>query len=154
MTTQTISYRIGKDVFVSARSIHSKVYKGSRLSKDQYNWAAGELIRNGLTTENGYRLHLLTHQSLWKLEGDPHNHMNKRRRLVKSFLEPFGFSTAINGHNHRFDHGRRSVKKKLHHSLYHIQAPTLSTRTKGRFIPGFVSWDPSREMSAELKEVY
>ena len=143
-------YRIGSDVFYSARSIHSKVYKGSRIKKDQFYWAADQLLRNGLTTDNGYRLHLVTHQSLWELKTDAHGHINKRKRLVKNFLQPFGFSTAINGHNHRFDCGERRVKKGIAYSLYHIQAPTLSERTKGRFIPGFVSWDPAGAGSPKM----
>lgn len=146
-------YRIGQDVFYSARTIHSKVCKGSRIKKDQFIWAAEQLQLSGLTTDNGYRLHLLAHQSLWKLKTDAHGHINKRDRLVKSFLRPLGFSTAINGHNHRFDQGVRRVKKGIPFSLLHIQAPTLSERTKGRFIPGFVSWDPAVAGSAKMISV-
>ena len=146
-------YKIGRDVFYAARTTHSKVYKGTRIKKEQLSWARTQLLRHGLITSNGYRLHLLTHQSLWKLKGDAHSHVNKRKRLVTNLLKPLGFSTSINGHNHRFDHGVRQVKKGNSFSMQHIQAPTLSSRTKGHFLPGFLTWDPSETLSVSMNTV-
>ena len=146
-------YRVGQDVFYAPRTTHSRIWKPTRINRKQFEWAAGILHRDGLTAENGYRLHLLTHQSLWKRKGDSHNHMHKRRRIVEEFLIPFGFTTAINGHNHRFDTGFREVKE-LGFQLYHIQTPTLSSRTKkGNFKPGYVEWDPVVPSSAVLCRV-
>lgn len=145
-------YMVGMDVFYCARSTHSKVYKGSRIKKKQLFWARGCLEYNGLLPENGYRLHLVTHQSLWHLPDDAHGHIHKRKRLVKNLLDPLGFVTAINGHNHRFDAAEREVKD-LGFYLYHIQAPTLSSRTKGKFIPGYVQWDPEIPCSARMVKV-
>ena len=143
---------IGKDVFFAARSTHHRVHKATRIKRKQFEWAARTLLCNGLTSSNGYRLHLVTHQSLWKLPGDKHEHMNRRKRLVKEFLEPFGFVTAINGHNHGFASGMRKVKKKLPFKIYHIQAPTASEhKTKGgRCTPGYVKWDPENPGSEKL----
>ena len=145
-------YRVGMDVFYCARSTHSKPLKGSRIKKDQLYWARERLEGHKLSSEEGYRLHLVTHQSLWRLEGDAHGHFHKRKRLVRELLSPLGFTTAINGHNHRFDASIREVKK-LGFCMYHIQAPALSRRTKGRFIPGFVKWDPEIAGSAEMVKV-
>ena len=147
-----IVYKIGKDVFCALRSTHSRHWRATRVSKDQYQWAKKVLADNELTSENGFRLHLVTHHSLWQSSGnDKHLHMHKKRRLVENFLKPLGFSTAINGHNHRFDSGLRELKG---YYLYHIQAPTLSTKTKGgRFVPGFVKWDPRVKGSADVIEV-
>lgn len=144
-----IVYRIGNDVFCALRSTHGKLYKGLRIKKKQYEWASGVLIRNGFVKANGFRLHLVTHHSLWEYKEDRHGHLNKRKRLAKKFLCPHEFSTAINGHNHRFHEELKSLKGKC--TLYHIQAPTLSEdRTKGRFQAGFVRWYPERENSAFL----
>lgn len=145
-------YRVGMDVFYCARSTHSKVYKGSRIKKKQLFWARACLESRGLLPENGYRLHLVTHQSLWCLDDDAHGHIHKRKRLVKYLLRPLGFTTAINGHNHRFDAAVREVKHLGFH-LYHIQAPTLSRKTKGKFTPGYVHWDPEVPGSARMVNV-
>ncbi len=145
-------YRISNDVFCALRSTHGKLYKGLRIKKDQYEWASGILLQNGFIKSNGFRFHLVTHHSLWESEDDRHGHMNKRKRLAKKFLCPFEFSTAINGHNHRFHEEHQSLKGKC--TLYHIQAPTLSEdRTKGRFQAGFVKWNPEKENSAFLISV-
>lgn len=145
-------YKIGKDVFCALRSTHARHWQSTRIAKKQYQWAEKVLASNGLTSSEGYRLHLVTHHSLWQSSGnDLHFHMHKKRRLVENFLNPLGFSTAINGHNHRFDSGLRELKG---YYLYHIQAPTLSTKTKGgRFAPGFVKWDPKTRGSAEIVEI-
>ena len=143
---------IGQDVFYAARSTHSKPYKGSRVKKSQFQLAKECLTTIGLLPENGYRLHLVTHQSLWHLDDDAHGHIHKRKRLVENLLRPLGFVTAINGHNHRFEASPREVKS-LGFRMYHIQAPSLSVRTKGRFAPGFVSWDPDARNSAEFVPV-
>ncbi len=140
-------YKVNQDIFCAFRSTHSKWYKGLRIKKDQYEWASEVLIRNGYLTANGYRLHLVTHHSLWECDEDRHGHMHKRKRLVKKFLRPFEFASAINGHNHRFHAEYQDLKKR--YSFLHIQAPTLSDRTKGgRFTPGFVKWNPEVEDSA------
>ena len=143
---------VGKDVFFAARSTHHRVHKATRLKRKQFEWAKDLLLEKGLTRESGYRLHLVTHQSLWKLDGDKHGHMNRRKRLVKEFLQPLGFVTAINGHNHGFASGIRRVKKKLPFTIYHIQAPTASEhKTKGgRCRPGYVKWDPERSDSLDF----
>lgn len=145
-------YCIGRDVFYAARSTHSKPYKGSRVKKSQFYMATECLVTTGLIPENGYRLHLVTHQSLWHLDGDAHGHIHKRKRLVEHLLQPMGFVTAINGHNHRFEAASREVKK-TGFNIYHIQAPSLSMKTKGKFTPGFVSWDPGVRNSAKFISV-
>lgn len=145
-------YKVGNDIFCAFRSTHGKLYKGLRIKKDQYEWASEVLIKKGYLTANGYRLHLVTHHSLWECDDDRHGHMHKRKRLVKKFLRPFEFASAINGHNHRFHAEQQDLKKR--YSFYHIQAPTLSDRTKGgRFTPGFVKWDPEVRDSAEFVPV-
>jgi len=143
---------IGRDVFFAARSTHHRVHKATRVKRKQFEWAKAILIDWGFTKENGYRLHLVTHQSLWKLSGDKHGHMNNRKRLVEEFLEPLGFVTAINGHNHGFASGMRRVKKKLPFEIYHIQSPTASEyKTKGgRCTPGYVKWNPEIPGSEEV----
>lgn len=147
-----IVYKIGQDVFCALRSTHARHWKSSRIAKQQYRWAGEILKDNKLLTENGYRLHLVTHHSLWRSSGnDAHFHMHRKRRLVEDFLEPFGFVTAINGHNHRFDSGLRELKG---YYIFHIQSPTLSTRTKGgRFSPGFAKWDPEQSLNIGIQEV-
>lgn len=141
-------YAVGIDVFYAPRTTHSKLHKPTRIKKKQYSWATEVLSKNGFSAKNGYRLHLVTHQSLWKLEDDKHGHINQRKRSVKNLLRPFGFSTAINGHNHRFTASKRDLKK-MGFYLYHIQAPTLSNRTKGgKFEPGYVKWNPAVSNSA------
>ena len=73
--------------------------------------------------------------------------------MLKELLIPFGFSTAINGHNHRFDCGYREVKD-TGFRLLHIQAPTLSKRTKsGKGNRGYVKWDPEDPGSVEFIEM-
>lgn len=125
-------YKVDKDVFFAARSTHHRLRKPTRVKRKQFEWAKLILKQEGLLPENGYRLHLVTHQSIWRLrrdgefEGDKHNHMNNRKRLRKEFLEPLGFSTAINGHNHNFTEGMRTIKGYQGYQIYHIQAPTLS----------------------------
>jgi len=146
-------YKVCLDVFYSPRTTHSRIWKPNRIKREQFEWAAEVLQKEGLTTDNGYRLHLLTHQNLWKRKGDSHNHIHKRQRMVEDFLKPFGFVTAINVHNHRFDTGYREVKE-LGFRLYHIYPPTLSSRTKAsRFKPGYVQLDPAVPNSAEFSEV-
>ena len=147
-----VIYKIEKDIFCALRSTHARHWRSTRVAKEQYEWADKVLSTNKLTKSNGYRLHLITHHSLWQSCGnDKHLHMHKKRRLVENFLKPLGFSTAINGHNHRFDSGLRELKG---YYLYHIQAPTLSTKTKGgRFLPGFVKWDTKTGGSAEIIEI-
>ena len=143
-------YKIDKDVFYAPRTTHTRPWHPTRIKREQFEWAYEELHRRGLYADNGYRLHLVTHQSLWKRKGDTHNHMHKRKRIVKEFLQPIGFSTAINGHNHRFDAGYREIKE-LGFSMYHIQAPTLSSRTKmGQGQSGYVLWSPDDPSSATL----
>lgn len=152
-------YKVGKDVFFAARSTHhDKLKNQTRIKRKQFEWAKLILKQEGLLPEKGCRLHLVTHQSLWKLpkegafKGDKHDHMHKRTRLRKEFLEPLGFSTAINGHNHGFAHGMRGIKDYQDYSMYHIQAPTLSEhKTKGgKCTPGFVKWNPEKPCSAQL----
>ncbi len=147
-----IIYKIDKDIFCSLRSTHARHWKSTRIAKKQYKWAEKVLTAKNLTVSDGYRLHLVTHHSLWQSSGnDKHFHMHKKRRLVEDFLKPLGFSTAINGHNHRFDSGHKELKG---YYLYHIQAPTLSTKTKGgRFVPGFVKWSPGENVSVEIIEI-
>jgi 3',5'-cyclic AMP phosphodiesterase CpdA len=147
-----VIYKVGMDVFYAARSTHSKIYKGSRIKEEQLLRARWHLENLRLLPQYGYRLHLLTHHSLWKLDDDAHGHLNRRKRLVKEILRPLCFSTAINGHNHRFDAAIREVKD-LRFWLYHIQAPTLSTRTKGKFTTGFVKWDTEIPGSAVMVSV-
>lgn len=152
-------YKIDKDVFFAARSTHHRLRNPTRVRKKQYVWAMKVLIGEGLIPAQGYRLHLVTHQSLWCLppqddfEGDKHNHMHKRKRLREMFLEPLGFSTAINGHNHNFTHGVRPIKEGDEFQLYQVQAPTLSEHKarKRDYTPGFVKWDPSVTESARLE---
>ena len=136
---------VGQDVFVALRSTHRRGdwLRGDRISSDQLHWAAAQL--SGL---RGHRLHLLTHHSLWQLDGDKHGDLHRRKRLEKKLLRPFGFKTYINGHNHRFAAAFRSTPKKGYR-IYHIQAPTLSNRTPGN-AAGFVRWDPSEPGSAAL----
>ncbi len=143
---------IGSDVFFATRSTHHRLHDPTRIKRKQFEWAKEVLLGKGLTKENGYRLHLVTHQSLWKLPGDKHGHMHKRRRLIEEFLEPLGFVTSINGHNHGFSSGLRRVKKKLPFEIYHIQAPTASEhKTKGgRCTPGYVIWNPETPGSEEV----
>ena len=145
-------YAIGEDVFFSARSTHHKAHHPTRIKRKQFEWAKSVLKEHGLTKKDGYRLHLLTHQSLWKLEGDSHGHMHRRKRLVYEFLQPMGFVTAINGHNHGFRSGHRKVKDNLPFTLYHIQAPTASEHKSkgGKCKQGYVKWDPEIADSAEL----
>ncbi len=143
-------YRIGKDVFYAPRTTHTRPWNPTRIKRQQFEWAYDELLSRGLCADKGYRLHLVTHQSLWKRKGDTHNHMHKRKRIVKELLHPLGFSTAINGHNHRFDAGVREVKDLEFH-LYHIQAPTLSSRTRlGVGDSGYVIWDSEIPDSAHV----
>jgi len=149
-------YIIGCDVFLAVRTTHHRLRNPTRVRRKQFEWAKLILMQEGLLSENGYRLHLVTHQSLWQLpehgafKGDRHDHMHKRTRLREEFLEPLGFSTAINGHNHGFAHGIRQVKDYAYYLIYHIQAPTLSEhKTKnGRVEPGLVVWDPETPSSA------
>lgn len=146
-------YAVNRDVFFAPRTTHSRIYNATRVKRDQFEWAMAVLSLEGLTEGNGYRLHLVTHQSLWELPGDKHGHVHKRRRLTAEFLDPLGFSTAINGHNRRFDLGYRPVKEEhVGFLVYHIQAPAASPhKTKGgRFTPGYVEWDPRERGSARF----
>lgn len=148
-------FRIDRDVFYATRTTHSGGipvigHRKIKVKKEQFEWARNELRRRGLTASDGYRLHLVCHHSLWELEGDEHGHMSRRKRLVEELLEPLGFVTIINGHNHRFASARREVKETGFY-IDHIQAPTLSVKTKrGKGQTGYVRWDPEVPGSAEL----
>lgn len=151
-------YLVGEDVFFAARTTHHRLFHPTRVRRKQFEWAKLILTQEGLLPDNGYRLHLVTHQSLWRLptngnfKRDKHGHMNKRRRLGEEFLEPLAFSSAINGHNHNFAGGVRPIKKNSSFKIYHIQAPTISEHKarKRNYTPGYVSWDPRIPESAEM----
>ena len=139
--------RIGQDVIVSLRSVHRGP---KRIKKEQIAWASNQIAR--LRRAHGrLRLHLLMHHSLWKLPGDKHGDLGKRKRLEDGLLVRHGFQTLINGHNHRVDHGWRSTPKR-NYRIHHIQAPTLSDRTP-RHTAGFVCWDPASPESTVLVAV-
>ena len=145
-----IIYKVDQDVFFTARSTHHRLRKPTRIKRKQFEWAKQTLEHEGLLPEYGYRLHLVTHHSLWRLpfmgkeDADKRNHMHRRNRLRRELLEPLGFSTVINGHNHKFNHGIRPVKKNDSFLIYHIQAPTVSEKKawKRGYKPGYVTWDP------------
>lgn len=148
-------FRVDRDVFYATRTTHAGGipvfgHRKLRVKREQLEWAGKELLGRGLTASNGYRLHIVCHHSLWKLRHDAHGHMNKRKRLVEEMLEPLGFVTFINGHNHRFDFGRRQVKK-TGFFIDHIQAPTLKSKAKNsKGHSGYIRWDSEVPGSAEL----
>lgn len=148
-------FRVDRDVFYATRTTHSGKFpilkpKRIKVRRKQLEWARDQLLSRGFTAGNGYRLHMVCHHSMWSLKRDVHGHMDKRKRLVKELLEPLGFVTFINGHNHSFARGRRQVKKTGFY-IDHIQAPTLSSKTKcGIGESGYVRWDPEVSGSAKL----
>lgn len=143
-----VVYAVERDVFFSVRTTHHRLdFLGSeRVSREQLEWARAVAMRNGISVRAGYRLHLLTHHSLFK---GHHRPMHERTRLVEELLQPLSFSTSINGHNHGFCHGREEIRK-TGFEIYHIQAPTLNPHKDkhGRGDVGYVSWDSELPESA------
>ena len=142
---------INNDIFVTARTTHSRPFRSKRIDGDQIKWITAELSKCEEVKGGMHNLHLVMHHSYWKMGGDRHGSIHRRKRLENQLLLRFEFSTIINGHNHRFDEGyiETPENRKM---IYHIQAPTLSRRNRGNQT-GYVSWDPKLENSAKLHEL-
>lgn len=132
--------RVGDDVFVALRSVHrgpkryGGMFRRGRITGDQIAWTQGVLA----TLEGRSRLHLVTHRSLWEDPPDRHAALRRRARLERELLVPFGFTSYIHGHNHRFV-ARARETPKFGYAILHISAPTLSERTRGE-ARGWVDW--------------
>jgi 3',5'-cyclic AMP phosphodiesterase CpdA len=139
---------LGEHVLLSLRSTHrrGKAFRGNRIDRRQLAWARDHL--SALDAPRRRQVHLITHHSYWRQQGDRHGHLSKRHRLARMLLVPFSVSTFINGHNHRFVAEQAPLGRRRKERIMHIQAPTLSRRTKGQ--SGFVRWDPDAKDSAEL----
>ena len=142
----------GDHVIVSLRSVHrrGRLLLGNRVRWPQIRWARAVLDQHGITGQT-HRVHFVTHHSLWNLPGDRHRNLHLRGRLELGLLAPYGVSTYINGHNHRFEAGpRRTPWAGL--PVYHIQAPSLSRRVRWAQ-RGYVRWDPDRLNAARFVEI-
>jgi len=143
---------VGDEVFVALRSIHrgparwGGILRHARIRRNQIEWANRELsrLRREASIGASSRLHLVTHRSLWRDDGDKHSAVRRRRRLEAELLKPAGFVAYIHGHNHRFSAGVRTTPK-LGLRLMHLSIPTLSTRARAKgeqfeYSRGWVNW--------------
>lgn len=122
------------EFFVCFNTTHPGFLGTARVRRRQIDWAV-DILKD---IHPDCVFHLVTHHSLWKEDGDVHCRLSKRSRLVCDLLKPFGFITAINGHNHRYESLTKIVDG---HKIHHLQVPTLSRRGKGKFPTGFVLWE-------------
>ncbi|KAH3757011.1 hypothetical protein Pelo_11229 [Pelomyxa schiedti] len=100
------------------------------------------------TPSRSPRLHLVTHHSVWKDSEDSHRHMENTNRLTKTLLIPFGFSTVINGHNHRYVY-KIDHLPNTKYNITRISIPSISNKTRG-CETGVLSWDPSSSNPPQL----
>lgn len=134
--------KVEKDVFVVMRSTHRGelgklgLFGNNRIKARQIEWVASHLRTMKL---EAYRLHLVTHRSLWHESGDPHSGMIKRRRLESNLLRNFSFFSFINGHNHRYVYAHTTTPK-LAIPIVRLALPTLSLRNK-QHQAGYIRWD-------------
>jgi 3',5'-cyclic AMP phosphodiesterase CpdA len=135
---------VGRDVYVALRSIHKSrpahgVLTSARIRTRQIQWALATIRRDRL--EDGRRLHLVTHRSLWK---DHHAAMRMRARFEEELLSQLPFHPYIHGHNHRpFIKAETGAPESV--GILHISLPTLSGRAKekrGQVKRSFARWDP------------
>eukprot|EP00771_Trimastix_marina_P003019 gnl/Trimastix_PCT/4200.p1 GENE.gnl/Trimastix_PCT/4200~~gnl/Trimastix_PCT/4200.p1 ORF type:complete len:296 (+),score=47.31 gnl/Trimastix_PCT/4200:95-982(+) len=134
--------RAGPHLFVTLRTHHPCFCMPGLATEHQADWAReclADLERRGALKDTPHR-HLVTHHSLWKGPGDPHMRIRYFGRLIAGVLEPFAFTSCINGHNHRFAVKARPVGT-AGRTVLHVQLPTLSNRLhRHSGPPGFVAW--------------
>ncbi len=142
---------IDDDIFVAARTTHSRPFRSKRIDGDQIKWITEELSNCEEVKSGNHRFHLVMHHSYWRMKDDSHGSIHRRKRLEKQLLLPFGFCTIINGHNHRFSEGYFETQNNRKR-IYHIQAPTMSKRNRGN-PTGYIQWTPGKEGSAVMVEM-
>jgi len=123
------------DIFVSLRSHHRKK---PRVKDEQVNWVKEHLDK--IENREDYRLHLVTHYSLWQDPGDKHVPLDRRRRLEEEILIRYNFKTILHGHNHRYTY-QNTTTPKFHYRILRISSPTISNRTR-HFECGYLVWKP------------
>mgnify|MGYP005873874775 CR=1 FL=1 len=95
-----------------------------------------------------YRIHLVTHYSLWQDAGDKHEAMEELSRLENELLVPYSFYSVVHGHNHRYTY-QNTTCPSTHYRILRIGNPTLSDRTRF-FERGILVWDPDTSNEPEL----
>ncbi|MBN1533895.1 MAG: metallophosphoesterase [Spirochaetes bacterium] len=134
--------RCGGNIFVSLRSTHRGkphslgVIGINRIRKRQVEWAASMLAS---MDTGGASIHLVTHRSLWRESGDPHEGIYRPAFIERHLLERFGFHSIIHGHNHRYLFACTSTPR-LGIPVIRLSLPTISRRNRKNRI-GFVRWD-------------
>jgi len=138
--------RLEDEIFVSIRSHHRKI---PRVKDEKIDWIKNVL--DNVDNLEHYRLHLVTHYSLWQDPGDKHIPMDRRRRLEEEVLQGYRFNTIIHGHNHRYTY-QNTTTPKLGYRMIRISSPTISNRTR-EFECGYLRWSPSEVSEPELVQI-
>jgi 3',5'-cyclic AMP phosphodiesterase CpdA len=158
------------DAFLVLRSTHRGLKRyggargGGRIRAAQIEWAVEVLTRHRERVSSR-RLHLVTHRSVWRSEGeqiterDKHKRMFRSDRLVDDLLTKFRFYSFIHGHNHRGELKRESlVDGRV--ELWRVGVPTLSTRNEDQrsgpsplapkvdHARGWVEWDLGQQQDS------
>jgi len=124
------------DIFISLTSVHS--FSRRRIKESQIDWVIKELEK--ITNLRDFKLHLVTHVSLWH---GTHSTQVKTKRIQRELLSKYPFHSVIHGHNHEFVYAKRNNPNYEAKKLVQISVPTIAENRKSRgcgYEPGYVSW--------------